>query len=139
MRTGFYPRRRIVGFFAAGIYFLFLSVSCAEYPPAEGKRTSEAPFVAEELIVKFKEGAVEKTESGELDFKSESLQKLFETFPAREIEPVFRNAPFHSPLGRTFKIVFPSLTDVRKAQQAFAQDPSVEYAEPNYIYHTQNS
>ena len=60
------------------------------------------------------------------------VQHIRERFPVRA-----RRAPAHQrmpDLSTIYKITVPEDTDIKQLAAEYAADPSVEYAEPNYIY-----
>lgn len=86
-----------------------------------------------ELIVKFKSGTFD--DKGNL--ASESVKLLNNKYGLISMEPIFKGRPA-SELSNIYKLKFSPDVDIMKLMQEYQEDPSVVYAEPNYIVHTMN-
>ena len=128
--------------FAFITLFLLINGMPSEFAEAvyDGKkRNAQSPaYAPSELIVKFKPGAVKREGENQVEFIAAGLEDLRHKFPVKSISPVFHTASPDTDLGRTYKIVFAPSVDLTEAMSSFKANPSVEYAEPNYLMHTQS-
>ncbi|HEX9907093.1 MAG TPA: S8 family serine peptidase, partial [Thermoplasmata archaeon] len=85
-----------------------LKRNCGEQVPA---------YVPGEMLVKFKEGASEKG--------TPSIDELNNRFGVQRAEKL---------ISGPYRLKLRAEVDVRQAALQYAKDPSVEYAEPNYIF-----
>ena len=129
---------RVVPIMLIALFFTVLASSChAEYQGDEFARQDRGPqYVSSELIVKFKPGAIKKTEEGKVEGATEEAKALLGRFSIQSITPVFHTAKPETDLGRTYKITFAKSINLTEAMNAFKSHPAVEYAEPNRIMHT---
>ncbi len=81
-------------------------------------------FVPGEIIVKYKSVAA----------KPDSLERLNQKFGLTCAERLF--AAKTTELSKIYKLKFGTDANVLLLAEKYASDPNVEYAEPNYIYHT---
>ncbi len=88
-------------------------------------------YVYGELIVKFKPEVFD--EEGILI--SESIKALNEKYGLISMEHVFKGKPAPE-LATIYKLKFPAEIDIIEALQEYQKDPSIIYAEPNYVMHT---
>jgi subtilisin family serine protease len=132
------------------------------YSPFDERSNREYPcppggceFVPGELLVKLKPDVMLVAPKGRAPTSAaESLNAIFQTQGVTEAVRVFpsaRKPPLDATkqangverpvpdLTRWYKLALPKDADVRKAVAAFAADPDVEHAEPNYIYHTRDT
>ncbi|MCE5313755.1 MAG: S8 family serine peptidase [Armatimonadota bacterium] len=105
-------------------------------------------FVAGEVLVKFK-GDDAVITSLDADSTPDTLQKINTKFNLKRMDKVFPNAgettgqrtlnscasavQMDKGLQRVYRLVFDEDIDVKQAVEQYANDPSVEYAQPNYI------
>ena len=101
-------------------------------------------FVPGELIVKFKPGVSVKPSVSARGIATTgygSIDMLNQQYGVTSLEEVFKTAK--KPVVRElfdfsniYILKLPEDADVLWAVEAYQNDPNVEYAEPNYIYHT---
>lgn len=88
-------------------------------------------YVYGELIVKFKPEVFDK----EGNLISESIKALNEKYGLISMEQVFKGKPAPE-LATIYKLKFSAEIDIMEALQEYQKDPSIIYAEPNYVMHT---
>lgn len=101
-----------------------------------------AEFVEGEIIVKFKPEAkvkVKISEEGIITTGCESIDLLNRKFDVSKMEKVFKTAKDAEELSRIYKLTFPKEISLLEILREYRQNTNIEYAEPNYIYKTQNS
>jgi hypothetical protein len=96
----------------------------------EKENPSFPQYVSGEIIVKFAPEAFD--EEGNLI--SESIKALNEKHGLISMEQLFKGKPAPD-LATIYKLNFPAEIDIMEALQEYQRDPSVLYAEPNYIMH----
>jgi hypothetical protein len=87
-------------------------------------------YVYGELIVKFKPEAFD--DKGNI--VSESIKALNEKYGLISMEQLFKGKPAPE-LANIYKLNFPAEIDIMEVLQEYQKDPSIIYAEPNYIMH----
>ena len=98
-----------------------------------------AEFISGEVIVKFKSAAAlneVKVSSPSISilnnkYKIKTVKRLFEKQKTQAINANFPGFDF----SREFILSFDEKEDLNKIIEEYKKDPSVEYAQPNYIYH----
>lgn len=115
------------------IFIIFISIIFLQgNSGCQEKENPPSPkYVSGELIVKFKPGIID--DEGSID--SESIKALNKEYNLISMERVFKGKPAPE-LTTVYKLKFPAEIDIMKALQEYQKDPSVIYAEPNYIAHT---
>jgi len=100
--------------------------------------TYEENFVPDELIIKFRDDTPLVTSlslDGFVTTGLTSIDTLNEIYQVTEMQKVFKTHTSGS-LSKIYKITLSSNTDVISATTIYEADAHIEYAEPNYIYHT---
>lgn len=117
------------------LVLLFTSAGSARIAATTGAATSSA-YVPGELLVKLRDGVTPEARAGALSFTgAPGLTSLASQVGVLAAEPLFADAaPSPAGLERIFKLTLPKGSDPLAAVEALAADPSVEYAEPNYIF-----
>ena len=110
---------------------------------AQTRDKSEARgYVAGELLVKFREEAMPMLETMPMTPEGEaprsglaSVDALMERFGVQRIAPMIRKGPMSagSVMARWYKLTLAPETDIEAAVRAFADDPSIEAAQPNHV------
>ena len=104
----------------------------------------DSDFVPGELLVKFKPGISVKpsvSAKGIATTGYSSIDKLNEQYNVTSLEKVFKTAKKSFAkeilyLTNIHILKLPADADILAVVEAYQKDPNVEYAEPNYIYHT---
>lgn len=121
---------------------------------ASGKTITEPDYVANQVIIKIRPEFIrEFKSSGTAASTDDPFNKLFAKYGIQESAPLFHMAELQNPpyaavpsflaatrrqgLERVYLLTAGTSMDVREAVDAFRKLPEIEYAEPNYIYHTQ--
>jgi thermitase len=116
------------------LILLFLLIFCLS---AQAK---ELLYVPGQLLVKFRPSAVSlpagqiAVSAANISSIASSIKNLNQRYQLVSIEKVFKKAENIAELSQTYKLLFPSGTDVMELMKQYSADPNVEYAEPNYIY-----
>jgi len=84
-------------------------------------------FISGEILVKFKSDVSIGCSGGMATTSVDSVNELNKRFRVVEMKKVLWNV---------YKLVFPSDVDVFSMAEEYEANLNVEYAEPNYIYHT---
>jgi subtilisin family serine protease len=137
-------------------FFLFISISLLMFSPVYSQFSSDAEYVPGTLIIKFesdtfmqdiraKSGLNPMDDINDLLFKigagerrpvwNEGYDLMYQTILAKRkmnsgLDPA-------SELKRTFEITISSSDDLIKLANRLSKMPGIAYAEPRYIYHTQ--
>ena len=139
------------------IILLYQPAAFASFDP--GAEIAPSKFVSGEIIVKFKPRMIvlpkEKTKVlvSDVFSISPSVEYLNRKYRAETIEKVFKRAKEERQLitletGRIvefpnlshyYKIKFPEDVDIKRVVEEFKSDPSIEYADLNYIRRTYQS
>jgi len=108
-------------------------------------------YVPNEVLVKFKDGVTfpkvlakgaTKTGISAIDkigeeYQIEKMVKVFKDAKSHLTKPVFKdyqgNVHEVPNLDKIYKITYKSKTDPKELSKTYSEDPTVEYAEPNYI------
>ncbi|RLF33746.1 MAG: hypothetical protein DRN07_01800, partial [Thermoplasmata archaeon] len=99
---------------------------------------SDMEFAPRELIVKFKNSLmieIRKTSDGIAETGLRSIDSLNRKYNVIGIEKVFKNKAVQN-LSNIYKLTLEENSNVLAAAREYEKDPHIEYAEPNYIYHT---
>lgn len=99
-------------------------------------------IVPGELIIKFKPEAnidLKISDEGVITTGCESIDLLNKKFNVTKMEKVFEATEGQEELSRIYKITFPKELDLLEMLREYRKDPTIEYAEPNYIYGTQKN
>jgi parallel beta-helix repeat protein len=103
----------------------------------------EPEFVEGEILVKFKPDVeIRKTnalrriflQSPLISTNKASINTLNKKFGVRDFEKVFRAE--RGEMARVYKLKISREKDVLSAVKEYKKNPNIEYAEPNYIFHT---
>ena len=89
-----------------------------------------------EILVKFKSGMLQGniTEINEVvQTPQNSVNAIFSELLVSSMQPVFQN-PRQSSLSDIYRLRFGAPVLLLAALERMAKDPSVEWAEPNYLY-----
>ena len=134
------PRRSCVSLICLG---LVLAGCVSAMALAQGRDESQARgYVAGELLVKFREEAMPLIEAMPMTQEEEaprsglaSVDALMERFGVQRIAPMMPKGPMSagSVMGRWYKLTLAPATDIDAAVKAFADDPSIEAAQPNHV------
>jgi len=114
------------------ILSITLSAGCKEEPQKTPSAQHSLKYAPGEIIVKFKSNAFD--EEGNL--VSESIKALNVEHNLISMKPLFRGKGSGG-LRYIYKLEFPVDEDMIGLVHEYTDDPSVLYAEPNYIIHTQ--
>ena len=101
-------------FLAMSVALLQIAVDDVDYDWGNGSDNLKPEFAPGEILVK-------------LTSDIESIDKLNRRFEVESIERVFSNI---------YKLKLPNDADILSIIEVYEANPDVEYAEPNYIYHT---
>jgi subtilisin family serine protease len=102
------------------------------------KTPNKFEFVPGELIIKFREETAPHmtlSVDGIVNTGISSVNELIRKFLISSFEKLFKNNVIFS-LSKIFKFNLPDNSDILSIIEEFNLDPNIEYAEPNYIYHT---
>ncbi len=94
-------------------------------------------IVPGELIIKFKPEAninLKISDEGAITTGCESIDLLNNKFNITKMEKVFKSAEETEEVSRIYKLSFPKEIDLLEMLREYRKDPTIEYAEPNYIY-----
>ena len=121
------------------ILLLVLLLPVGSVSQAQDAPTSygASAFVPGEMLVKFRSGVKPATVRGGIRMGVASLEVLTQQYGVTAAEAVFADREYSTQgLERIYKLALPPAADVLEVVSAFGADAQVEYAEPNYIYHT---
>ena len=100
---------------------------------------AHAAYVPGEIIIKFKEGVRAAETSPSIEnlnkrFKAEKMERGIIDIGPKNLQA--ERVRIHD-LSKIYRVKLPRETDIPEAAKEYQKDPSIEYAEPNYIYHAQ--
>jgi len=111
----------------------------------DSKSPSELKFIPGEFIVKFKSGVnfeVGSNQENKCIVGITTVDLLGEQYNVLTLEKIFSFKEISSinteGLPNIYKYTVPKDSDILSIVKEYNKDPNVEYAEPNYIYHTFN-
>ncbi len=116
----------------SALFLIALSILFLQGCHGRSNPMNSGKFVPGEAIVKFKPQAF--NEKGGLS--SKSINSLNAKYGLISMNRVFENNP-SGDLTYIYKLKFHSKIDITKIVKEYKKDPSVVYAEPNYIAKTQ--
>ncbi|KAA0009195.1 MAG: PKD domain-containing protein, partial [Thermoplasmata archaeon] len=99
---------------------------------------SDIEFAPGELIVKFKNSLTienRKVSGGIVEVGFQSIDSLNREYNVTGIEKIFKNKAIQN-LSNIYKLTLEKNSNILAVAREYEKDPHVEYAEPNYIYHT---
>jgi thermitase len=96
-------------------------------------------YVPGEIIIKFKEGVRAAETSPSIEnlnkrFKAEKMERGIIDIGPKNLQA--ERVRIHD-LSKIYRVKLPRETDIPEAAKEYQKDPSIEYAEPNYIYRAQ--
>ena len=94
-------------------------------------KTNSTEFVPGEIIVKFKD---EKMKNGQEDSQITELDKKYRVISSEKV--LKSEKSWKTPLDNVYKLKIENNADVESTIYNYLASGLVEYAEPNYIYHT---
>ena len=151
----------LIGCSAGPLHLLVQAQPSSPQPQAHQSASDQAPIVPGALLVRFSPEAAQAVEhakrAGGQRVGIASVDALFAQYGVSAVEPVFPDAqdpeaikakyPKRSQrippgaevpdLSRAYLVRLSPQSDVHDAAAAFARDPSVESAQPNYLVTTQ--
>ncbi|MCK5561367.1 MAG: hypothetical protein KAJ51_12260, partial [Thermoplasmata archaeon] len=101
------------------------------------KRDFESNFIPRQLIIKFKEEidiSISLSPNNYVTTGISSIDALNEKYEVILAEDLFEEFSI-SGLSSIYKFIFSDDADINRLVKEYCMDPSVEYAEPNYINH----
>lgn len=115
---------------SSALFLIALSILFLQSCYGKSNQISSGKFVPGEVIVKFQPQAF--NEKGGLS--SESINSMNAKYGLISMDRVFEGNP-SGDLAYIYNLKFQSKIDIAKIVEEYKKDPSVVYAEPNYIMH----
>jgi len=105
------------------------------------QQTAQKPnYVSNQLVIKLKSGSSQFSSSALTTNPSATgitgIDALNIEYSVSSIKPVFAsNIQISSSFEKTYRLSFAKNVDIEQLASLYASDPSVDYAEPNYLYY----
>src|ERR1051325_9649465 len=96
-------------------------------------------YMPGQVIVKFKNevGRVESSPRAQSLISKAGAFSMAKVFPSKQYDPTFTTDKIG--LGQIYILHVPSTTDVDALAERLARDPTVQYAEPNYLAYSDST
>lgn len=123
------------GLLLVGVLFSLLPVTLRS---AKAAPIGDGGYVPGELLVRFQPGVTPTTSNGQVEVGAAALDTLFQRYEVSAAEQLFPGIDRSTTgLERIYKLTVAPETDLLDLLAALNADNSIDYAEPNYLYHTQ--
>ncbi len=117
---------------------LLLSYLPATFDIAKAAPTVDGGYVPGELLVRFQPGVTPMTSNGHVEVGAAALDSLFQQYGVTAADQLFPGVDSSTMgLERIYKLTLAPETDLLDLLAALNADSGIDYAEPNYLYHTQ--
>ncbi|MCB0081749.1 MAG: hypothetical protein KDE47_12500, partial [Caldilineaceae bacterium] len=112
----------------------------ADATPSASLPDNVPDYVPGELLVRFQKGVAPRVVDQQVQVGAAALDGLLQQYGVTAAEKIFSTAiSSNTGMDRIYKLSFSPDADMLSLLSALSADRAIEFAEPNYLYYTQQT